>query len=81
MEPPSNETEKDKSHSEEDYVIDDSETAVHENEFQKCLRKGRRDACPEIQCKGTDSEHSEQCLFHKEAVESNTTSETVKEKT
>ena len=81
MEPCSQETEKDTSHSNNAEKEDDSEPVVHENEFEKCLRKGRRDACPDIHCKCADPEHSKECLFHKGVVDSNSTKESVKENT
>lgn len=72
MEPASDETEKETNLNSEDNAQKehDSDPAIDESEFQRCSRKGRRDACPDIHCKGSDSEQSEQCLFHKNARES-----------
>lgn len=66
MEPASNETEKQANGDENT----DAEEPLDESEFQKCSRKGRRDACPDIHCICGDSEQSGECLFHKETVES-----------
>ena len=83
MEPPSDETtEKETNCKNEENAEkqDDSEAAVNETEFQKCLRKGRRDACPEIHSKCSDSGHSEQCMFHKDAGESDLSEENAGDK-
>ncbi|CAH3040013.1 unnamed protein product, partial [Pocillopora meandrina] len=37
----------------------DPEEPIEEHEFQRCSRKGRRDACPDIHCKCGDSKQSE----------------------
>ncbi|PFX31029.1 hypothetical protein AWC38_SpisGene4189 [Stylophora pistillata] len=36
----------------------DPEEPIEEDEFQRCSRKGRRDACPDIHCKCGDSKQS-----------------------
>ena len=83
MEPASDETEKDtNSNNEGDAQKEhDSDPAVDESEFQRCSRKGRRDACPDIHCKCSDSAQSEHCLFHKTAVESDLKEESAGQKT
>jgi len=65
MEPASNETEKQADGDDNT----ETEELLDEGEFQKCSRKGRRDACPDIHCKCGDSEQSGECLFHKDNVE------------
>lgn len=78
MEPASNETEKQVNG---DKNTDSTEEPLDEGEFQKCSRKGRRDACPDIRCKCGDSEQSEECLFHKETVEEEEAKGSKEEKT
>lgn len=65
MEPASNETEKQADGDDNT----EAEEPLDEGEFQKCSRKGRRDACPDIHCNCGDSEQSGECLFHKDTVE------------
>ena len=65
MEPASNETEKQADGDDNT----EAEEPLDDGEFQKCSRKGRRDACPDIHCKCSDSEQSGECLFHKDTVE------------
>ena len=65
MEPSSNETEKQADGNDNT----EAEEPLDGGEFQKCSRKGRRDACPDIHCKSGDSEQSGECLFHEDTVE------------
>lgn len=70
MEPASDETGKETNSNDDNYVEKNEEPAADENEFLKCSRKGRRDACPDIHCKCSESDQEDKCLFHKEALES-----------
>jgi len=83
MEPASDETEKETNSNNEGNAAkeDDSVPVVDESEFEKCSRKGRRDAWPDIHCKCDDPEHSDQCLFHKNAAKSDLKEENAEEKT
>lgn len=81
MEPASEETEKENNCNEDENVEKEDEPMVDESEFQKCSRKGRRDACPDIHCQCGDSEKSDKCVFHKETVESDLKEESAEEKT
>lgn len=84
MEPPSDDVPEKETNSKNEGSADkqdDSETAVDDTEFQKCLRKGRRDACPDIHCTCGVSEHNEQCIFHKDDEESDLSKENDGEKT
>lgn len=77
MEPATNETAKQANGDDNA----DHEEQIGEDEFQKCSRKGRRDACPDIHCKCGDSKQSGECLFHKEAVQADPKKESPEEKT
>ena len=70
---PNNETEKEVSGK-------DKEQLVHEEEFKKCSRKGRRDACADIHCKCGALSDSE-CHLHKEAIVAGDGKETKDDKT
>lgn len=59
----------------------DPEEPIEEDEFQRCSRKGRRDACPDIHCKCGDSKQSGECLFHKKAAQADSKKEGDQEKT
>lgn len=71
--------EKDISYSNNVEKEDDFEFVVYENEFEKCLCKGRWDVCLDIYCKCVDFEYSKECLFYKGVVDSNLIKESVKE--
>lgn len=58
----------------------DPEEPIEEHEFQRCSRKGRRDACPDIHCKCGDSKQSGECMFHKEATQADSKKESGEEK-
>lgn len=79
MDPAADETGKETNGQEDDNQDKDEEPVVDENEFQKCSRKGRRDACPDIQC--GDSKHSDQCLLNKENLETELEEKSMDEKT
>lgn len=81
MDPTSDEAGKETNGQEDDNKDQDEGPVVNENEFQKCSRKGRRDACPDIHCKCGDSKHSDQCLFHKENLETELEEKSSDEKT
>lgn len=81
MDPATDETGKETNGQEDDNQDKDEEPVVDENEFQKCSRKGRRDACPDIHCKCGDSKHSDQCLLHKENLETELEEKSMDEKT
>lgn len=81
MDPATDETGKETNGQEDDNKDKDEEPVVDENEFQKCSRKGRRDACPDIHCKCGDSKHSDQCLLHKENLETELEEKSMDEKT
>ena len=80
MDPATDETGKETNGQEDDNKDKDEEPVVDENEFQKCSRKGRRDACPDIHCKCGDSKHSDQCLLHKENLETELEEKSMDEK-